>query len=167
MPSLSHLHQLFDVHSCYASILRYGGKTGCSNVPAARVTTSVPGTMTTTAPGANATAVVTASGPSMTSAARSLTRAGVLWRTGCWPPFCCACRVRRGALPVSWGCMCVRAIAGAGGCAMSPCPMRWSANSRAQSNLTQFQPHDGSSVTHSSVSVRWEARSYPHAYIKA
>ena len=45
------------------------------------------------------------------------TRAGGRSHTGFWPPSCCACRVRRGALPGSWGSIAGPAIAGAGGCA--------------------------------------------------
>ena len=82
------------------------------------------GDSTTTAPGANATGATAASAPSTTSPIPCSTRAGGRWRTGFWPPSCCACRVRRGALPESWGSIAGRAIAGAGGCGIRPSPTR-------------------------------------------
>ena len=45
--------------------------------------------------------------------------------TGFSRPFCCACRAPLAASPERWGCISGRAIAGAGGCAMPPCPTRW------------------------------------------
>src|SRR5215510_5677433 len=45
--------------------------------------------------------------------------------------FCCACRVRPGALPESWGSTSGRATAGVGGSEMWRCPMRRIANAPA------------------------------------
>jgi hypothetical protein len=42
--------------------------------------------------------------------------------------FCCACHVPLDALPARWGYIFGQAIAGVGGGAMRPCPMRWSGN---------------------------------------
>ena len=43
MPSLSYLHQLFSLDQCQPTSIRCGGKIGHSNVPGARVSTSIRG----------------------------------------------------------------------------------------------------------------------------
>jgi hypothetical protein len=69
MPILSHVHQLFDVHTCCAYSLVYAGKIGRCNVPGVSVITSVLGAHITISPDSNATAAKRkpASAPSMTS----------------------------------------------------------------------------------------------------
>ena len=66
MPILSHLHQLFDVHSCYAYIHQLRWKDRPRNVPAAKARRSIRGAITTTDPDANATGATDVSVPSTT-----------------------------------------------------------------------------------------------------
>ena len=141
MPVLSYVHQLFNAEQCQPISIHCGGKIVPSNVPGARARTSIRGGSTTTDPGANATGATAASAPSTTSPIPCSTRASGRCRTGFWRPFCSVCRVRRGALPGSWGSIAARAIAGAGGCAMRPCPMRWIASWRARwKRMTSITP---------------------------
>src|SRR5215475_12894235 len=106
--------------------IRCAGEIGPSSAPAVRVSTSARGARTTPSPDCNVTVAKSgaANAPAMTSPARSWTAASGPWRTGCSPPFSCACRVPRGALPESWGSMSAPAIAGAGGSGMPLSPMR-------------------------------------------
>ena len=110
-----------------------GGKIARSSVPGARATTSVPGAPTTTDRIANATGATAVGAPSMTSRTRCWPRASGRCRTGFSRPFCCACRVHLVASRRSWASISAPAIAGAGGCAMRPCPTRWIANWGARS----------------------------------
>jgi hypothetical protein len=107
-----------------------GGKTVRCNVLGVRATTLDAGAHTNIDPDANAPGAIAASAPSTTLPIPCCTRASGRWRTGYVPPFCCASPVPLGALPGKWASMSVPAIAGAGGCAMPPCPMRWTTNWR-------------------------------------
>ena len=140
MPMLSHLHQLFNAEQCQAYI-RAGGKTGLCNVLTARVTTLDAGARTNIDPDANATGAIAASAPSTISLILCCTRASGRWRTGSSLPFCPVLPVRLGALPRKWGRISGRAIAGVGGYAMRPCPMRCTANWQARSKrMTSTTP---------------------------
>jgi hypothetical protein len=108
--------------------IRSGGKTGRCNVLAARATILAAGAHTSIALDAHATGAIAASAPSMTSRIPSCTRASGRWPTGYLPPSCFVLHARLGALPGNEVSISARAIAGAGGCAMPRCPMRWAAN---------------------------------------
>ena len=110
-----------------------GGKIGRSNVPVARATTSVPGVPTITGQGSNAIGAQAVDAPSTTSPTRCWPRASGRCRTGFSPLFCCVCHAHLAAWPESWASISVPATAGAGGCAMPLCPMKWIASWRARS----------------------------------
>ena len=129
MPVLSYIHQLFDAEHCqtsdpYAPV----EKSAHSNVPGARARTSIPG-MYHYRPGCTR---YWCNGCQRTFNDLTDTllapEQAVGAPTGCWPPFCCACRFCCGdGLPESWGSIAGPAIAGAGGYAIVPCPTKPSA----------------------------------------
>ena len=83
-------------------------------------------------PGANGTGASAVSGPSTPSPLPCDIGANAHCRTGSLPPCCCVSPVRPDASPENWVSLCGPAIAGAGGCAMRPCPMRCTANCQAR-----------------------------------
>ena len=142
MPMLSYVHQLFSARTVpslhpYAAVER-----SCppmSPVPESRRRSL--GEVPLSPRVSNATGVMAASAPSMISPIPCSTRASGRWRTGFSPPSCCASRVRLGVSPESWGSIAARAIAGAGGCAMRPSPMRSIASWRAPwKRMTSITP---------------------------
>jgi hypothetical protein len=111
--------------------LHSGGKSVRCNGLGARATTVDAGAHTNTDPGANVTGALAASAPSTTSSIPCGTRASGPWCTGYSRPFWWALPARPGALRERWESVSARAIAGAGGDAMWPCPTRCSANWKA------------------------------------
>jgi hypothetical protein len=108
--------------------IRSGGKTARYNVRAARAITLAAGPRTSIDLAANATGVTVASAPSTTSPRLCSTRPSGHCRTGFSRRFCSVSPARHGALPEKWASISGRAIAGAGGYAMPPCPTRCIAN---------------------------------------
>jgi hypothetical protein len=110
------------------------GKIARSSVPVARATRSALGAHTITGQDANAIGVTAVGVSATTSSTRCWPRASGRWDTGFSPPSCCTCPVHRGVLPENWVSISRRAIAGAGGCAMLRCPMRWITNWLSDNN---------------------------------
>ena len=133
MSIVSHLHHLFNPETCQSYIHRLRWKDRPLQCPRCQSHNVGPWGASTTSPDCHATAVKsgTASAPSMTSRERSWMAASALSCIGFLRRFSCACRVPLAAWPKNWGGICGRANAGVGGCAMPPCPTRWSGSSKA------------------------------------
>jgi hypothetical protein len=122
---------------------RCTGTIGPSRVPALRASPSVPEAPPTPSRACNAPSVKgrAARVPSMTALARAWRAASASVMHGMLAPFlvCLSCAAWR--MPQRWGSMSARVTAGAGGCAMRPCPPRWSGNGRAPSKpMTSSTP---------------------------
>jgi hypothetical protein len=118
-------------NSAKPTFIHSGGKLVRCNALGARASTLDAGARTHTGRDGNAPGATAASAPSTTSPIPYCTKASGRWHTGYSPPFCCALPVRPGVWRGRWGSIAVRAIGGAGGCAMRPCPTRCIANSQA------------------------------------
>src|SRR5215831_1040333 len=109
-------------------------------------------------PGANGTGAMAVSVPSTTSPIPCCIGASDHCRTGSLPPFCCVSPVRPDVLPGSWVSISGPATGGAGGCAMPPCPMRWSANWRARwKRMTSITPPVRRAKRHTAEKSTWDA----------
>jgi hypothetical protein len=116
-----------------APSIRCAGQSVHANVRGARATTLDAGARTMTGQDADALGATAVGVPSTTSPTHCWPKASGRWSTGCSPPSWCASRVPRGASPENWASIALRAPAGAGGCALRPCPLRCSARWRARS----------------------------------
>ena len=133
MPMLSHVHHSSALNSAKPPSIRCGGKIVHCNVRGARATTLDSGAPINIAQGANVTGAIAASAPATISPRLCCIGARDHCRTGAWLPFCGVSPVRPGALPEKWVSISGPATAGAGGCAMPPCLIKWSAHWRARS----------------------------------
>ena len=131
MPVLSHMHHLFNTEQCqtYIHTLRWQDRP--LQCPRCQSHTIGRWAGINTASDANASGAIAASVPSTTLPIPCCTRASGRWRAGYLRPFCGASPARPGVLYGRRGAIAGRALAGAGGCAIQPCPMRCSARWRA------------------------------------
>jgi len=125
MSVLSYVHQPFNVDQCRAYIHTLRWKDRPLQCPRCQSRDVDPWGSITIDPAVNGTGVTVANAPSMTSPILCSTRTGGHCRTGFWQRFSSASRVRLGVLPESWAFIAGPVIAGAGGCGIRRCPMRW------------------------------------------
>ena len=141
-----------------ATSIRCAGKIVHSNVLGARATTLDAEARTITGQDADAIGATAVGVPSTTSPIRCWPKASGRWDTGFSPPSCCASRVHRGASPENWASLSLRAPAGAGGCAMRPCPMRSVVSEQGRSKpMTSITPPDTRDRPRRAGRNRWAA----------
>ena len=124
MPVLSHVHQLFNAEQCQASIHTLRWKDRPLQCP--RCQSHLIGRWGTYQyrSGSKRSWCQGCKRTFNDLAKISCTERRGHCRTGYSPPFCFASPVRHSALPESEGSISGPALAGAGGCAMPPCPLR-------------------------------------------
>ena len=128
MAILSHLHQLFEVQTCYAYIHSLRWKDRPLQCPRCQSDDIDPWGNYHYRPGCKRYWCNGCDRTFNDLTNTMCTRANGRCHTGFWLPFCCACRVPLDVLPESWGSISGPAIAGVGGYATRPCLTRWIVN---------------------------------------